>query len=209
MTCKAWRFARATTTDTAPAPQTRRQERRASARERTLWRRERWMRTTTPSGTPDLPKNERAARLLCRLAGAAVISRDGPTERSRVDDRPGSDAAGGARADGQEIPVARPVGVPAPTRWALQDLGDSGRGLLASQRRRRAVGEPSATRSGFAAGGSGAGTTADRQATHATERREASRTLRPLKRRAGCATSRTNVRPCCTCDRELPTGGGR
>jgi hypothetical protein len=209
MPCKARRFGRPTTANTAPTPQTRRPERSASARGRTLLRRERCIAIATPSETPDPPQNERAARFLCRLACAAVISRDGPTDRSHVDDRPGSVGAGGARADGQEIHVARPVGVPAPTWRALQDLGEGGGGLLASQRRLRAVDEPSATRSGFAAGGSGAGTTADRQATHATERREASRTLRPLERRAACATSRTNVRPCCTCDRELPTGGGR
>jgi hypothetical protein len=209
MSCKAWRFGRATTANTAPAPQMRRSERCASAGGHTLWRRERWIGITTPSGTPEPLTNERAARFLCRLACAAVISRDGPTDGSHFDDRPGSVGAGCARADGQEIHVARPVGVPPPTWRALQDLGEGGGGLLASQRRLRAVGEPSAPRSGFAAGGSGAGTTADRQATHATERREASRTLRPLERRAGCATSRTNVRPCCTCDHELPTGGGR
>jgi len=209
MPCKAWRFGRAAKTDTAPAPQTRRQERCASARERTLWGRERWMSTTTPSGTPDLPKNECAARLLCRLASAAVISRDGPTDRSHVDDRPGSVGARGARADGQEIHVARPVGVPAPTRRALQDLGEGGRGLLASQRRRPAVGERAARPSAFAADRSGADATAARRSTHATERCEASRTLRPLERGAACATSPTNVRLCCTYDRESPTGGER
>jgi hypothetical protein len=206
MPCKAWRFGRGTTANTAPAPQTRRPERSASARERTLWRRERCTAITTPGGTPEPPKNERAARFPCRLPCAAVISRDGPTDRAHADNRPGSIGAGGSRADGQEIYVARPVGVPAPAGRALQDLAEGGRGLLASQRPLRAVGEPSATRSGFAAGGWGAG---NRQATHTTERREASRTLRPLERRAACATSRTNVRPCRTCDRGLPTGGGR
>jgi hypothetical protein len=148
----------------------RRPERSASARGRTLLRRECCIAIATPSETPDRPQGEPAARFVCRLTGAAVISRDGPTNRSHVDDRSGSVGAGGARADGQEIHVARPLGVQAPTGRALQDLGERGRGLLASQRRLRAVGKPSATRSGFAAGGSGAGTTADWQATQASER---------------------------------------
>jgi hypothetical protein len=209
MTCKAWGFGRPTRADTAPAPQMRRQERCASARGRTRCGRERCIAIATPSGTSDPPKNERAVRFLGRLTGAGVISRDGPTDRAHVDDRPDSVGAGGARADGKEIHVTRPVGVPPPTWRALQDLGEVGGGLLASQRRLRAVGEPSATWSGFAAGGSGAGTTADRPATHATERREAPRPLRPLERRAACAPGRTNVRPCCTCDRESCAGGGR
>lgn len=209
MSCKVWRFGRATTADTAPAPQTRRQERCASARGRTLWRRERCIATATASGASDPPKNVLAARFLCRLAGAAVISRDGPTDRAHADDRPGSIGAGGSRADGQEIHVARPVGVSAPTRWTLQDLGDGGRGLLASQRRLPAVGERSTGRSSFAAGESSADTTADRQAMHAPQRRETPRPLRPLERRAAGSAGRTNVTPCCTCDRESPTGGRR
>jgi hypothetical protein len=205
MTCKAWRFGRAAKTDTAPAPQTRRQERCASA----SCGRERGVARATPGGASDPPKNPRAARFLCRLARSAAISRDGSTDGSHVDDRPGSVRAGGARADGQEICVARPVGVPAPAGRALQDLAEGGRGLLASQQRRSAVGERSTGRSGFAAAGSSAGATADRQATLATERREAPRPLRPLERRAAGATCRTNVTPCRTGDRESAAGGGR
>lgn len=208
MPCKAWKFGRATTANTAPAPQPRRPERCAPATGRTLWRSERCIAIATASGASDPPKNELAARFLCRLACAAVISRDGSTDRAHVDDRPGNVGAGGSRANGQEIHVARSVGVPPPTWRALQDLGEGDRGLLASQQRRPAVGEPSATRSGFAAWSS-AGTTADRQAPHATERREAQRPLRPLERRAAGAACRTNVTPRCKRRRQSPTGGGR